>query len=545
MAEITAKLVKELREKSGAGVMDAKKALVETDGDIEKAIELLREKGMAKAAKKADRVAAEGLTGVYVNGNVAAVVEVNAETDFVAKNAQFVELVNATAKVIAEGKPANNEEALALTMPSGETLEAAYVSATATIGEKISFRRFALIEKTDAQHFGAYQHNGGRIGVISVIEGGDEALAKQISMHIAAMKPTVLSYKELDEQFVKDELAQLNHVIDQDNESRAMVNKPALPHLAYGSKAQLTDEVIAQAEEAIKAELAAEGLTGVYVNGNVAAVIEVNAETDFVAKNAQFVELVNTTAKVIAEGKPANNEEALALTMPSGETLEAAYVSATATIGEKISFRRFALIEKTDAQHFGAYQHNGGRIGVISVVEGGDEALAKQLSMHIAAMKPTVLSYKELDEQFVKDELAQLNHVIDQDNESRAMVNKPALPHLKYGSKAQLTDEVIAQAEEAIKAELAAEGKPEKIWDKIIPGKMDRFMLDNTKVDQAYTLLAQVYIMDDSKTVEAYLESVNASVVEFARFEVGEGIEKAANDFEAEVAATMAAALNN
>ena len=343
MAEITAKLVKELREKSGAGVMDAKKALVETDGDIEKAIELLREKGMAKAAKKADRVAAEGLTGVYVNGNVA-------------------------------------------------------------------------------------------------------------------------------------------------------------------------------------------------------AVIEVNAETDFVAKNAQFVELVNTTAKVIAEGKPANNEEALALTMPSGE---AAYVSATATIGEKISFRRFALIEKTDAQHFGAYQHNGGRIGVISVVEGGDEALAKQLSMHIAAMKPTVLSYKELDEQFVKDELAQLNHVIDQDNESRAMVNKPALPHLKYGSKAQLTDEVIAQAEADIKAELAAEGKPEKIWDKIIPGKMDRFLLDNTKVDQAYTLLAQVYIMDDSKTVEAYLESVNASVVEFARFEVGEGIEKAANDFEAEVAATMAAALNN
>lgn len=101
---------------------------------------------MAKAAKKADRVAAEGLTGVYVNGNVAAVVEVNAETDFVAKNAQFVELVNETAKVIAEGKPANNEEALALTMPSGETLEAAYVTATATIGEKISFRRFAVVE---------------------------------------------------------------------------------------------------------------------------------------------------------------------------------------------------------------------------------------------------------------------------------------------------------------------------------------------------------------------------------------------------------------
>ena len=122
----------------------------------------------------------------------------------------------------------------------------------------------------------------------------------------------------------------------------------------------------------------------------------------------------------------------------------------------------FAVVEKTDAQHFGAYQHNGGRIGVVSVIEGGDDALAKQISMHIAAMKPTVLSYTELDEQFVKDELAQLNHAIDQDNESRAMVNKPALPHLKYGSKAQLTDAVLAQAEEDIKAELAAEGKPEK-----------------------------------------------------------------------------------
>ena len=298
------------------------------------------------------------------------------------------------------------------------------------------------------------------------------------------------------------------------------------------------------AKAAKKADrVAAEGLTGVYVDGNVAAVIEVNAETDFVAKNAQFVELVNTTAKVIAESKPADNEAALKLTMPSGETLEEAYVNATATIGEKISFRRFALVEKTDAQAFGAYQHNGGRIGVISVVDGGDETLAKQISMHIAAMKPTVLSYTELDEQFVKDELAKINHKIEQDNESRAMVDKPALPLLKYGSKAELTDEVIAAAEEAIKAELTAEGKPEKIWDKIIPGKMDRFMLDNTQVDQAYTLLAQVYIMDDSKTVEAYLNSVNASVVEFARFEVGEGIEKASNDFEAEVAATMAAAL--
>ena len=113
------------------------------------------------------------------------------------------------AKVIAEGKPANNEEALALTMPSGETLEAAYVSATATIGEKISFRRFAVVEKVDDQVFGAYQHNGGRIGVITVLSGSDEDLAKHVAMHVAAMKPSVLSYKELSEEFIHDELAQM------------------------------------------------------------------------------------------------------------------------------------------------------------------------------------------------------------------------------------------------------------------------------------------------------------------------------------------------
>lgn len=300
------------------------------------------------------------------------------------------------------------------------------------------------------------------------------------------------------------------------------------------------------AKAAKKADrVAAEGLTGIYVNGNVAAIVEVNAETDFVAKNAQFVELVNESAKAIAEQKSANNDEALKVTLASGETLEAAYVNATATIGEKISFRRFALVEKADDQVFGAYQHNGGKIGVVTVLEGADEALAKQVAMHVAAMNPTVLSYQELSEEFIHDELAQMNHKIEQDNESRAMVDKPALPLLKYGSKLQLTDEVIAQAEEDIKAELKAEGKPEKIWDKIIPGKMGRFMLDNTKVDQQYTLLSQVYIMDDSKTVEAYLESVNAKAISFVRFEVGEGIERAANDFENEVAATMAAALNN
>ena len=292
------------------------------------------------------------------------------------------------------------------------------------------------------------------------------------------------------------------------------------------------------AKAAKKADrVTAEGLTGIAINGNVAALVEINSETDFVAKNDQFVALVKEAAELVAAGKPADNAAALALKTASGDSLEDAFVHATATIGEKISFRRFAILEKTDAQHFGLYQHNQGRIGVISVIEGGDEALAKNLSMHIAAMHPQVLSYTELDAAFVHEEVARMNHDIDLDNESRAMVDKAPLPHLVYGSKAQLTDEIIAKAEADIKEELKAEGKPEKIWDKILPGKMARFMLDNTKVDQEYTLLAQVYIMDDSKTVEAFLESQNAKAVAFARFEVGEGIEKAENDFAAEVAA--------
>ncbi|KXT59704.1 translation elongation factor Ts [Lactococcus sp. DD01] len=297
----------------------------------------------------------------------------------------------------------------------------------------------------------------------------------------------------------------------------------------------LREKGIAKAEK--KADrIAAEGLTGIAVNGNTAALIELNSETDFVAKNEQFVAIVKETAELIAEKKPATNEEALALTTAEGISLEDSYTQATATIGEKISFRRFQLIEKTDAQTFGVYQHNQGRIGVVTVVEGGDAELAKAVAMHIAAMNPTVLSYKELDAEFVHDELAKLNHTIDEDNESRKLVNKPMLPHLAYGSRSQLTEEVLANAEVEMKEELLAEGKPEAILGKIIPGKVAKFIIDNTKVDQAYTLLGQLYVMDDSKTVEAFLESKGAKVVAFTRYEVGEGIEKAENNFAAEVA---------
>ena len=248
MAKITAQLVKELRERTGAGVMDAKKALVEVDGDMDKAVQYLRDKGMAKAAKKADRVAAEGLTGVYVDGNVAAITEVNSETDFVSSNDKFVKLVNEATKTIAEGKPTDMEAAEELKMADGTTLGQSFVDATATIGEKIVLRRFALEEKTDDQEFGAYQHNGGQIGVITVLEGADAATAKHLAMHIAAMSPKVISPDELDDEFITDQLAVMNHKIDQDNESRALVNKKPLPHLVYGSEKQLSDDVLAKAK---------------------------------------------------------------------------------------------------------------------------------------------------------------------------------------------------------------------------------------------------------------------------------------------------------
>ena len=297
----------------------------------------------------------------------------------------------------------------------------------------------------------------------------------------------------------------------------------------------LHDKGMAKAEK--KADrVAAEGLTGVYVAGNVAALTEVNSETDFVSQNDKFVNLVKDVTKTIAEGDPANVEEASKLKMADGKTLDQAFVDATATIGEKIVLRRFALEEKTDDQE---YQHNGGQIGVITVLEGADAATAKHLAMHIAAMKPKVISPEELDEDFITEQLALMNHKIDQDNESRALVHKKPLPHLVYGSEKQLTDDVLAKAKEDIKAELKEEGKPEKIWDRIIPGKMQRFIDDNTQVDKQFAVLSQDYIMDDSKTVGEFLKEKGAKLVAFKRYEVGEGIEKKQEDFAAEVREQM------
>ncbi|MEH6942146.1 translation elongation factor Ts [Bacillus sp. JJ722] len=203
---ITAQMVKELREKTGAGMMDCKKALTETNGDMEKAIDFLREKGIAKAAKKGDRIAAEGLTSIVTKGNEAVILEVNSETDFVAKNEGFQVLVQELAAHLLANKPASVEAALEQTMENGTQVAEHINAAIAKIGEKLTLRRFQVVSKTDADAFGAYLHMGGRIGVLTVLEGStDEAAAKDVSMHIAAIKPLYISRDEVTPEEIERE----------------------------------------------------------------------------------------------------------------------------------------------------------------------------------------------------------------------------------------------------------------------------------------------------------------------------------------------------
>ena len=203
---ITAQMVKELREKTGAGMLDCKKALTETDGDMEKAIDFLREKGIASAAKKGDRIAAEGLTYVVTEGNDAVILEVNSETDFVAKNEAFQALVKDLAAHLLNNKPASVEEASAQTMENGATVADHINASIAKIGEKLTLRRFTVLSKTDNDAFGAYIHMGGRISVLSVLEGTTETdAAKDVSMHIAALKPKYVSRDEVSQEEVEHE----------------------------------------------------------------------------------------------------------------------------------------------------------------------------------------------------------------------------------------------------------------------------------------------------------------------------------------------------
>ncbi|MCW1331593.1 translation elongation factor Ts [Campylobacter jejuni] len=357
MAEITAAMVKELRESTGAGMMDCKNALSETNGDFDKAVQLLREKGLGKAAKKADRLAAEGLVSVKVSDDFtsATVSEINSETDFVAKNDQFIALTKDTTAHIQNNSLQSVEELHSSTI-NGVKFEEYLKSQIATIGENLVVRRFASLKAGANGVVNGYIHTNGRVGVI-----------------------------------------------------------------------------IAAACD----------------NAEVA-----NKSRDFL----------------------------------------------------------------------------------------------KQLCMHIAAMKPSYLSYEDLDMEFVENEYKALVAELEKENEERRRLkdpNKPEHKIPKFASRKQLSDAILKEAEENIKEELKAQGKPEKIWDNIISGKMNSFIADNSQLDSKLTLMGQFYVMDDKKTIEQVIAEKEKElggkikIVEFIRFEVGEGLEKKTEDFAAEVAAQL------
>ena len=200
---ISASMVKELRETTGAGMLDCKKALEATNGDMEEAITWLREKGISKAAKKASRIAAEGLAVTLVKGNKAVIVEVNSETDFVAKNEEFKALVETIAETVLDSEVTTVEEANKL-KHDGKTIEELVIEKTSTIGEKLSFRRFQIVTKEDGEVFGTYSHMGGKIATLTKLSS-DEELAKDIAMQVAAMRPLYLDRDEVPSEVLEKE----------------------------------------------------------------------------------------------------------------------------------------------------------------------------------------------------------------------------------------------------------------------------------------------------------------------------------------------------
>ena len=201
---ISASLVKELREKSGAGMMECKKALTEVNGDIDKAMDYLRENGLAKVAKKASRIAAEGLANVFIDNNKAVILEVNAETDFVSKNQEFIDLIANIGKAILKSDAKTFEEAKEVKADNG-TVNDLIVEATAKIGEKISFRRCEIVTKEDNETFGSYLHMGGKIAVLVKLEGANEEVAKDVAMQSAAMKPQYVFTTDVPENVLEHE----------------------------------------------------------------------------------------------------------------------------------------------------------------------------------------------------------------------------------------------------------------------------------------------------------------------------------------------------
>ena len=259
--------------------------------------------------------------------------------------------------------------------------------------------------------------------------------------------------------------------------------------------------------------------------GNEAVVLALSSETDFVAKNDEFIALANELAALAIEKKPASVEEFVALPF-AGLTVAEKLTERTGTIGEKIEISAYHHVT---GDNIASYVHAGSKIGVVLVYEDGGKEGADQffrtIAMHVAAMNPSILDPSEFDAELVARETEMIQAQIKSENELNEAENlgKPIKTVPRYVSSLQLTPEVLAQVEDEIKAELKAEGKPEKIWDKIVPGKMERFVADNTLLDQERCLLSQFFVLDDTKTVGAAIKdfSPDARVVTFKRVAIG------------------------
>lgn len=267
-----------------------------------------------------------------------------------------------------------------------------------------------------------------------------------------------------------------------------------------------------------------EGVVVALTEGKKGMLLALSCETDFVAKNESFIELTQRIAKLAMENGATSKEQVNELSI-DGTPVKEFLVSETGRTGEKIEVSDVQVVE---GENIASYIHAGSKIGVlVSYKDGGkDDApqFFRGVAMHIAAMKPSILHPNEFDAEFVEKETESLRAQIIAENELNEKENlgKPVKNVPQYASQRQLTPEVMAATEEAIKAELKAEGKPEKIWDKIVPGKLERFIADNTALDQERCLLSQFYALDDTKTVEAAVKDLHpeAEIVEFKRVAV-------------------------
>ena len=249
----TAQDVKNLREKTGAGMLDCKKALDETKGNIEEAINWLREKGISKALKKAERIAAEGLSEAVSNDTNAVIIEVNCETDFVARNEEFKTLINTIANAILNNEVKTMEDANKLVVDN-ETIEEKIVAFTAKIGEKISFRRFEKLAKTESQEFGIYSHMGGKITSVVVIEGNNHEVAKDIAMHVAAMNPSYLVSSDIPEDVLVKRLSGRRTCADCGKSYHIVYNPPKKEGVCDACGGELTQRSD-ESEEAVQVRI--------------------------------------------------------------------------------------------------------------------------------------------------------------------------------------------------------------------------------------------------------------------------------------------------